>query len=114
VLLHESRHLSTWLIFNVRQNSVSESLLFFATVVLGTVLSLLAYRRYSKRAPRAYDEETFFSGRIWRSRAEKEIPFAERKRNLKLCPDCREHVFVDAVVCRYCGCALTVDEKKNA
>lgn len=39
--------------------------------------------------------------------------FSQRPRTLKTCPDCRELVFLDATVCKHCGCALDVPLAKK-
>jgi hypothetical protein len=31
----------------------------------------------------------------------------------KICPDCRELVYLEAPVCKYCGCALAVMEPEK-
>ena len=31
----------------------------------------------------------------------------------KICPDCRELVFLDVSTCKYCGCTLSVAEVKE-
>jgi hypothetical protein len=42
-----------------------------------------------------------------------EISLQARKRTLKICPDCRELVVLQAAACKYCGCVLAVEEKKE-
>ena len=42
-----------------------------------------------------------------------EIPLNLRQRTMKICPDCRELVLLEANACKYCGCALEVEEKKQ-
>lgn len=38
-----------------------------------------------------------------------EVPLSERTRTLKVCPDCRELVLLEAPICKFCGCALGVE-----
>jgi hypothetical protein len=90
----------------------STAILFAVALLMGCLLvALLDARRGDSKRRRHDEEEPFKPSRISFADPAKEVPLSERRRTLKLCPDCRELALLDATVCKYCGCALDAREK---
>ena len=94
---------------------MSDSGIIFAVGVrLVCLLVAINESRRSRRGPKLPEEPPKHDrARIALAGPHSEVPLSQRKRVLKICPDCREYVLLDAPVCKYCGCALAIDRSQT-
>ena len=80
---------------------------FVPVVALLVLLWVAILSRKGWRGKTGFADKEEDGKRTWLGGSE-EGSFRDRRVTLKFCPDCRELVFLDARVCRYCGCAQSV------
>jgi hypothetical protein len=89
---------------------------FLIVAVLGLIGSLvlvLVFGRSARRLSHRIEAGERVAKKARFGFGHQEIPLEQRERTLKICPDCREMVFLEAKACRYCGNSLEVTAVKE-
>lgn len=96
-------------------NDVTSNLPIIAGLVLSGLLVFALVLERRRRIPRHRDQpadDETPKNRVWGFPLD-EVALKDRKRTLKVCPDCRELVSLASTECKYCGCVIAVEESNR-